>query len=129
MLPTLRKGAADAANLGFVHEVALSMQLAKVVTRAAEGRTVRCVHLRIGALRQVVPETLSYAWNFVSRDASLGEAKLDIDWVPAVIECPLGHRSEVGPLDGLVCPECSQPGHVISGEEFTIVDIDVDINA
>jgi hydrogenase nickel incorporation protein HypA/HybF len=110
-----------------VHEVALSMQLAKVVTRAAEGRTVRTVHLRIGALRQVVPETLSYAWNFVSRDTGLGGAELDIDWIPAVIECEQGHRTQVGPLDGLLCPQCAKPGRVISGEEFTIVDIDVDV--
>nr|WP_120491115.1 hydrogenase maturation nickel metallochaperone HypA [Corynebacterium lactis] len=102
------------------------MQLAKVVTRAAEGRTVRSVHLRIGALRQVVPDTLAYAWGFVSRDTGLGSAELDIEWVPAAIECPEGHRNEVGPLDGLVCPECGLPGRVISGEEFTIVDIDVD---
>lgn len=105
------------------------MQLAKVVTKAAAGRTVRCVHLRIGALRQVVPETLSYAWSFVSRDSGMGEAELDIDWIPVVIECPLEHRSEVGPLDGLACPICGQPGRVVSGEEFTIVDIDVDVNA
>ena len=115
-----------AATLEAVHEVALSMQLAKVVTRAAEGRTVRSVHLRIGALRQVVPETLSYAWDFVSRDTGLDTAKLDIDWVPAVIECPDRHREQVGPLDGLLCPVCGKPGRVISGEEFTIVDIDVD---
>jgi len=92
------------ASLEIVHEVALSMQLAKVVTRAAEGRTVRTVHLRIGALRQVVPETLSYAWEFVSRDTGLGHAKLEIDWVPAVVECAHGHREQVGPLDGLLCP-------------------------
>ncbi|MFK3614661.1 hydrogenase maturation nickel metallochaperone HypA [Corynebacterium amycolatum] len=109
-----------------MHEVALSMQLAKVVTRAAEGRTVRTVHLRIGALRQVVPETLSYAWDFVSRDTGLGHAELEIDWVPAVVECAHGHREQVGPLDGLLCPTCGEPGRVISGEEFTIVDIDVD---
>ena len=110
-----------------VHEVALSMQLAKVVSRAAKGRAVRVVHLRIGALRQVVPETLAYAWGFVSRDIGLGAAELDIDWVPAVVECPVGHKNEVGPFEGLVCPECARPGRVISGEEFTIVDIDVEV--
>lgn len=128
MRSTLRKrlGSVCTATLEIVHEVALSMQLAKVVTRAAEGRTVRTVHLRIGALRQVVPETLSYAWDFVSRDTGLGHAKLEIDWVPAVVECAHGHRQQVGPLDGLLCPTCGKPGRVISGEEFTIVDIDVD---
>lgn len=114
---------------GGVHEVALSMQLAKVVAGAAKGRAVHTVHLRIGALRQVVPDTLSYAWSFVRRNVGLGEAELDIEWVPAVIECGNGHRAQVGPLDGLLCPQCHQPGRVVSGEEFTIVDIDVDANA
>lgn len=112
--------------MGIVHEVALSMQLAKVVRRAAVGRTVLAVHLRIGALRQVVPETLAYAWGFVSRDTGLGSAELDIEWVPAIVECPVGHKNEVGPWEGLMCPECARPGRVISGEEFTIVDIDVE---
>lgn len=108
-----------------MHEVALSMQLAKVVTRAAEGRQVRQIRLRIGALRQVVPETLAYAWKFVSKDSSLADAQLSIEWIPAVIECPEGHRTELGPELGFTCPVCGKPGRVVAGEEFTVVDIDV----
>ena len=56
------------ARFESVHEVALSTQLARLVSNAAEGRQVFTVRLEIGALRQVVPETLVYAWGFVTKN-------------------------------------------------------------
>lgn len=114
--------------MGIVHEVALSTQLAGVVTRAAQGRKVRVINLRIGALRQVVPTSMEYAWGFVTAGTALEGARLAIDWRPGVIECAAGHRTTLDPhayLD-LGCPLCEQPTTVIQGEEFQVVDLEVD---
>lgn len=109
-----------------VHEVALSTQLARVVSRAAAGRTVRQVRVEVGALRQVVPETLAYAWRFVIQDTPLQSARLVILPVPLRVKCEAGHTTEVvGQLD-LSCPHCDARTHIVSGEEFRVVDIDVD---
>lgn len=109
-----------------VHEVALSTQLAQVVSRAAAGRTVRQVRVEVGALRQVVPETLAYAWRFVIQDTPLHTARLQILPVPLRLQCVAGHLTEVsGELD-FSCPRCDAPTHIVSGEEFRVVDIDVD---
>lgn len=102
------------------------MQLAQVVTRAAGQRTVKEVRVKIGALRQVVPETLAYAWQFVPKAANLTDAELDIEWVPAVVECPQGHRTQLGHELGFSCPTCAAPARLISGEEFTVIDIEVE---
>lgn len=108
-----------------VHEVALSNQLAGVVRRAAGGRRVTGVHLKIGALRQVVPETLRWAWGFVIDGTDLADAELEVEWIPLVIECANGHVTEVtGQLD-LTCPECPAKTTIVGGEEFTVVDIEV----
>lgn len=107
-----------------MHEVALSTQLARAVARAAGDAKVVAVRLKIGALRQVVPETLDYAWGFVVRGTLLDAAKLHIQWVPLEITCPAGHRSNPEELD-FTCPICDETAQVTAGNEFTIIDIDV----
>ena len=44
-----------------MHAVALSRQLARIVSRNAAGREVLEVELEVGHLRQVVPEALYFA--------------------------------------------------------------------
>ncbi|AKK02506.1 hydrogenase maturation nickel metallochaperone HypA [Corynebacterium epidermidicanis] len=107
-----------------MHEVALATQLARAVTRAAGDATVHTVRLRIGALRQVVPETLVYAWGFVSKGSPLEGAELDIDWVPLRVTCPNGHETTLSDID-FSCPSCGQPAEISAGNEFTIIDIDI----
>ncbi|MFV8381136.1 hydrogenase maturation nickel metallochaperone HypA [Corynebacterium hindlerae] len=107
-----------------MHEVALSTQLARAVTRAAGDAKVLQVRLSIGALRQVVPETLDYAWGFVVKDTPLADAELDIHWVPLQITCSAGHVSEPQELD-FTCPICGETAAVTGGNEFTIIDIEV----
>ncbi|WP_448852823.1 hydrogenase maturation nickel metallochaperone HypA [Corynebacterium sp. 335C] len=112
-----------------MHEVALSQQLARLVSRAAEGRKVLVVRLEIGALRQVVPESLAYAWTFVTKGTNLGDSELDVQWRPAVLRCGNGHESRAG--DGLtfICPRCGGAMDVLSGDQFRVIDIDVDVDA
>lgn len=109
-----------------MHEVALSHQLASVVSRAAAGRCVVGVRLEVGALRQVVPETLQWAWQFVAPTRGLDPVELTIIRVPAVVECAAGHRTTLsGELD-VRCPHCPEPTTVVAGEEFRVLDIDVE---
>ena len=119
-----RKGVAD--RLRPVHEVALATQLANIVARAADGRRVVVVRLEVGALRQVVPETLQFAWKFVTKGTILAEARLQVSWIPLTIRCPAGHESrQTDPFD-IFCPACGQTGSTIRGNEFRVIDIDVD---
>lgn len=106
----------------------MSTELARVVTRAARGRTVRQVNLRIGALRQVVPASLDYAWGFVTASTPLEGAALVVDWIDAAIECARGHRTQLDAASylDLACPQCDAPTTVVAGEEFQVVDIEVD---
>ena len=109
-----------------VHEVALSTQLARVVNRAAHGKKVTDVHLEIGALRQVVPESLMYAWQFVVKGTPLDGVQLNVDWIPLVIRCDQGHITTVKEELNLMCPKCGKTTNIMSGKEFTVVDIEVE---
>jgi hydrogenase nickel incorporation protein HypA/HybF len=109
-----------------MHELSLCTSIAKIVERTAAGRTVQRVRVDIGHLRQVVPETLAYSWEMVVWGTPLEAAKLEIRYVPAVIEClACGHHTE---LDEPVfrCAKCdSVETQVISGNELIVTSLDV----
>ncbi len=109
-----------------MHEVALSTQLARVVNRAAHGKKVTEVHLAIGALRQVVPESLTYAWQFVVKGTPLDGVQLNVEWIPLVIRCEQGHTTTVRDELNLMCPVCGKSTNIMSGKEFTVMDIEVE---
>ncbi|QAU53418.1 hydrogenase maturation nickel metallochaperone HypA [Corynebacterium pelargi] len=112
-------------RVGDVHEVALATQLAAVVKRAAQGRPVARINVEIGALRQVVPASLHYAWRFVSRETSLEDSELALEFLPCIIRCDCGFEGGMSGEYSVLCPECGRPGTVIQGEEFRVIDIEV----
>jgi hydrogenase nickel incorporation protein HypA/HybF len=111
-----------------VHELALSQQVASIVSRAATGRVVRSVQVEVGALRQVVPDALASAWQFVIAGTGLARAELQISPTPAVVACQAcAAHSQLGPELGFHCRSCgSQQTTVVSGEEFRVLSIDVE---
>ena len=106
--------------------MSLCESIARAVIRESGGRRVSSVRLRIGALRQVVPDTLIYCWSITSRGPILDDSVLDVDVVPAEIECgDCGTRSELTRFN-LSCPGCGGHGvTVVAGEEMLIVSIEV----
>jgi hydrogenase nickel incorporation protein HypA/HybF len=74
-----------------MHELALSRAIVDAALRHAGGRPVSAVHVRLGSLRQAVPESLSFYFEIVARETDCegavleietlaGEA-LEIDWI------------------------------------------------
>lgn len=110
-----------------MHEVSLCRQLAAAVQRATGTRQVEVVYVRVGQLRQVVPEALAHAWTFTVRGTPLADARLELDLVPAVLACDdCGHSAQLGPELGFSCSACgSTRTHVASGEEFVLTAVDV----
>jgi hydrogenase nickel incorporation protein HypA/HybF len=109
-----------------VHELSLCDSIARAAIQNAGGRRVRSVQLQVGALRQVVPDTLIFCWSVVGRGPLLEGSVLTIDLVPAEIECrDCGARSKLSRFV-LSCPDCSgRAVTVVAGEELLVVSIDV----
>ncbi len=110
-----------------MHELALSSAIVDAVVRHAEGRRVTGVSMRIGALRQVVPESLEFCFGMVARESVCEGARLDYEVVPAALRCRgCGDewRLERPPF---TCPGCrSGAVEVIAGEEFLIESIELE---
>jgi hydrogenase nickel incorporation protein HypA/HybF len=109
-----------------VHELSLSRAIADTVIEHAAGRPVSRVAVRIGHLRQVVPDSLEFCWDMVTDGTVLAGCRLDIEHVPAVAHCgACGARTQLErPV--LVCGTCGgREATLESGEEFLVDSIDV----
>jgi hydrogenase nickel incorporation protein HypA/HybF len=80
---------------------------------------VRNVAVRIGALRQVIPESLSFYVGIVGRETVCDGAELELDLVPARVAC-CGAEWEP---PSFRCPECGEAAAVIAGNEFEVESI------
>lgn len=109
-----------------MHEISLCSAIATTVREHAADQEVRRVTVRIGHLRQVVPETLSFCWDLTIEGTELGGAALDVEYVPAIIRCR-GCGTETTLEDPFpLCGSCDGADvELLQGEEFSIQSIDV----
>ncbi len=70
-----------------MHELSLSGAIVNTVVKHAQGRPVSVVSMRVGALRQVVPDTLDFYFGFVSKGTVCEGARLEQELVPARLRC------------------------------------------
>ncbi|GAB1399173.1 hydrogenase maturation nickel metallochaperone HypA [Aminivibrio sp.] len=113
-----------------MHEVSLVESIVTALEKMMEeeGWTrVTEVRLRIGVLRQVNPEILSFAFETVTKGTPLEGARLFVTDVPLEYRC-----RECGQMwgeeDGL-CPACGSPSReTLAGMEMEIESLEVEEN-
>jgi hydrogenase nickel incorporation protein HypA/HybF len=110
-----------------VHELSLSSAILATVVKHAEGRRVTAVNLKVGQLRQVIPDSLEFYFEFVSRGTVCEGARLEQELVPAALACePCGRQWEIE-IPAFRCPFCGGSDVAIrSGEEFQVESIEVE---
>jgi hydrogenase nickel incorporation protein HypA/HybF len=109
-----------------VHELSICSSMVAIVREHAAGRQVQAVHIRIGAMRQIVPDTLVYCWSLVTERSDLDGAELRVQRIPAKIRCTgCGHEQVLEEL-AMACGSCSgRAVHLIEGDEFLITSLDL----
>jgi hydrogenase nickel incorporation protein HypA/HybF len=110
-----------------VHELSLCRAIAGIAARNAGERAVEVIHVRIGQLRQVVPETLVFCWSLVTADTALAGSELDVERVAALLHCRgCGAESELAETFMFVCSGCgSRDVEVLSGEELLVTALEL----
>jgi hydrogenase nickel incorporation protein HypA/HybF len=109
-----------------MHELSLSGAIVNTVVKHARGRPVSVVSLRIGALRQVVPDTLDFYFDFVARGTVCEGARLEQELVPARLRCTRCEREWEVELPIFMCPGCGGAAEVASGDELEVESIEVE---
>ena len=112
-----------------MHELSLSSAIVNTVVKHAAGRRVSVVNLRVGALRQVVPDTLEFYFDFVAEDTVCegATARAGADPGAAALR---ELRERVGDRPARVHVPALRAGRraveVASGNEFEVESIEVE---
>ena len=110
-----------------MHELSLSSAIVNTVVKHADGRPVTVVNMRIGQLRQVVPDTLEFYFGFVAEGTVCEGARLEQELVRARLRCAPCDREWEIDVPAFRCPRCaSGDAEVVTGEELEVESIEVE---
>ena len=109
-----------------MHELALARGILAAALAHAGGRPVRRIDLTVGALRQVVPDSLAFNFALVAQGTPCEGARLEQHLEPARVRCPCGEAWELRE-PSFRCPRCgSSETAVIGGEDLLVEAIEVE---
>ncbi len=104
-----------------MHELSIAEAIADIATRHAAGRRVVKVEVRVGHLRQVVPDSLDFAFGLVTQGTALDGAELVVEHVPAAGRCRDCGAKSVMEGFPLCCARCGGLDlDVLAGEELLV---------
>ncbi|MGH2850139.1 MAG: hydrogenase maturation nickel metallochaperone HypA [Solirubrobacteraceae bacterium] len=110
-----------------MHELSLSSAIVNTAVKHAGGRRVTLVSLRVGALRQVVPDTLEFYFEFVARGTPCEGARLELELIEARLRCEACEHEWDIAIPAFRCPGCESGAvSVASGDEFEVESIEVE---
>jgi hydrogenase nickel incorporation protein HypA/HybF len=113
-----------------MHEMSVAENILEIIQRHApvqDKTRVKVIRLRIGELAGVVPESLRFCFEVMSKGTVAEGAELMIERVPLVGRC---HECDFDfHVEGyvFVCPRCHSPQiEVISGHELEVMEMEVE---
>jgi hydrogenase nickel incorporation protein HypA/HybF len=116
-----------------MHEMGIAVQVVEIAAASIpehlKGSRVQGIYLKIGKLSSVVPESLRFCFDIVSKDSAIAGATLYIEEIPVTARCkPCDHHWTIdGPT--FSCPQCGSGTIVLtSGQELDISSIEIEEN-
>lgn len=110
-----------------MHELSLSSAVVATVEKHAKGRKVSVVTLTLGTMRQVVPDSLAFYFDVVSRDTVCEGARLEQIIVEARLRCRDCDTHWRPELPQFRCAACGGADiEVLAGTEFEVDSIEVE---
>jgi hydrogenase nickel incorporation protein HypA/HybF len=104
-----------------MHELSIASAVLGTALKHADGRPVEVVAMRVGTLRQVVPDSLRFYWEIVARDTVCEDAELDVTVIEARLHCQDCGREWEPLIAAFRCPDCaSAKVDIIAGQELEI---------
>ncbi len=111
-----------------MHELSIAQSLLDIVVEEATRNrlgSVNKVRLRIGELAAVVPESLTFCFDLVSRDTVASGAAIEIESVAVTARCDRCEVSFEVKDRVFECPRCGEPVlEMLSGRELYVMSIE-----
>ncbi|HXR14397.1 MAG TPA: hydrogenase maturation nickel metallochaperone HypA [Solirubrobacteraceae bacterium] len=109
-----------------MHELSLCRSIVAITVGHAQGRPVAIVRVRVGHLRQVVPDTLERCFELLAPASGLEGAVLEIIEVPAEVRCRGCGATTVLERFELRCGACGGSDlEVVAGEELLVDSLEL----
>jgi hydrogenase nickel incorporation protein HypA/HybF len=110
-----------------MHELSIADSIVRIACAHAAGRRVVKVELKVGHLRQVVPESLAFAFELVAQGTAAEGAELELEEVPAAGRCRgCGAETELGGFP-LACARCGGLDlELLRGEELLVDSLELE---
>jgi len=110
-----------------MHELSVASAVLNTAVKHAEHRPVSLVSLRVGRLRQVVPDSLSFYFEIVARDTVCEGAELALTEIEVELRCSDCRHEWQPSIPAFRCPGCgSADVAVIAGEELEVEYIEIE---
>jgi hydrogenase nickel incorporation protein HypA/HybF len=112
-----------------MHEFGICRSLIDVALSAlAERETTQratSLQVEIGRFTAVVPDSLRFYFDVLSRGTLLEGAELNVESIPLRTRCrSCGHEAEPD-LPSLLCSKCEGLVEIVAGRELRLVSVDV----
>ncbi len=111
-----------------MHELAIAQSLLEIVTDESEkhGLTkIKKIKLQVGAFAAVVPDSLTFCFELVSRDTVASGAEIEIETVGIAARCDKCDFTFEVQDQVFICPRCDDPVfELVSGRELSVLSID-----
>ncbi len=110
-----------------MHELSIADAIVSIAQDHAAGRRVHGVDVKVGRLRQVVPDALEFAFELVASGTNVEGARLNVEHIPVRVLCARC-RSE-SDRDGfpLTCAHCGNVDvQVVAGDELLVEALELE---
>ena len=114
-----------------MHEMGIAMQVVEIASASIPEHMkhvrVESVRVKIGKLSSVVPESLRFCFDIVSKDSAIAGAQLIIEEIPVTARCKScdHHWTIEGPA--FSCPQCGSGSiQLMTGQELDIASIELE---
>jgi hydrogenase nickel incorporation protein HypA/HybF len=110
-----------------MHELSVATAVLNTALKHAEDRRVSVVSVRVGAMRQVVPDSLRFYFEIVARDTACEDAELQLIEIATKLRCDDCERGWSPQIPAFRCPGCgSADVRTLAGEELEVDYIEVE---
>src|SRR3954470_23041610 len=109
-----------------MHELAIAESVVSSVLARTGSQRVRVVRLRVGRLCAVVPDALTFSFDLATAGTPLEGAELEVEDQPGRASCRSCGAEFVLEDAILLCPCGSADVHLLSGQDLTIVSVEVE---
>jgi len=112
-----------------VHELGVANEILEIALSEADrhaAKVVTSIRLRVGVLRSIEPENLSFLFEHLARGTPAEGALLEIVEDPVRVVCEACGVSEA-PSFTVECPRCKGAGvSVTGGDSLSVLSLDVE---